>query len=196
MLTTEPADFIDVADLKAYMKKAAGTADDDELADFVATACEMIRERIGEVSPVTAVVEACPRGGIIVLEHRPVISITTVAELPGGDVVPPADEVAGTAGWVLDGKDAGLLRYTGCWPRRVRVTYEAGRDPIPANIVQAAKELAAHLWRGPKLNAGGGRPTLNGDSATMIGSTFALPIRVRELLGLGARVPHDEILVG
>lgn len=194
MLTGTPEPFITVDDLKAYMKKAAGTADDAELTDFAATACEMIRRRVGEVSPVTGVSDCC--GALVVLEHRPVVSITSVETLPGGTAVAEADEEAGTSGWVLQSKDAAILRFVGVRPGRVRVTYQAGRDPVPANITQAAKELAAHLWRGPKLNAGGGRPSLSGDSATVVGSTFALPIRVRELLGLGSRVPRDEILLG
>lgn len=196
MLTSDPADFITVAGLKTYMKKAASTADDAELAGFVATACQMIRDRVGQVSAVTAVVDLCPSRRTVVLEHRPAISITTVVELPGGAEIPKGDEEAGTDGWVLEDLDAALVRHTSRWPSRVRITYEAGRDPVPANYELAGYELAAHLWRGPKLNAGGGRPGLTGDAATMVGSTFALPIRVRELLGLGRDVPRDEILVG
>jgi hypothetical protein len=163
----------------------------------VATACQMIRSRIGEVAPVTAVVDVSTRRrDVLVLEHRPVISITSVQVLPGLAAVAAGDEGTGVDGWVLSAKDAAILRHTSRFPARVRVTYQAGRDPVPANVGLAAKELTAHLWRGPKLNAGGGRPSLSGDSATMVGSTFALPIRVRELLGLGRDVPYDQALIG
>lgn len=195
MITTNPVDFITVAEVKTHMDKAGGTVDDVEMSGFVASACQMIRERIGEVSAVTAVVEHCTRRDVIVLEHRPVISITKVERLPGLALVPPGDAGTGVAGWVLESLE-GILRHTHCWPGSVRVTYQAGRTPLPGNVRLAGLELAAHLWRSSQLNSGGTRPAF-GDSETpvMVGSAYALPIRVRELLGLGKN-PTDEILVG
>lgn len=197
MITTPPADFITVDELKTHMDKAdkADSADNAEMAGFVSAACEMIRGRVGEVSEVTAVVEHCPHGDVLVLDHRPVIEITTVQQLPGLTAIPEADEGTGTAGWVLESPE-GVLRHTSCWSGRVRVTYQAGRDPVPGNVRLAALELAAHLWRSSQQNSGGTRPAF-GDSETpiMVGSAYALPIRVRELLGLGAN-PSDEVLVG
>lgn len=195
MITTQPDDFITVAEVKTHMDKTDGTVDDAEMAGFVSAACQMIRERVGEVSEVTAVVEHHPHGDVLVLDHRPVIEITTVQQLPGLAAVPEADEGAGTSGWVLVSLE-GVMRHTSCWPGRVRVTYQAGRDPLPGNIRLAALELAAHLWRSSQLNSGGGRPAF-GDSETPImpGSAYALPIRVRELLGLGQN-PTSDVLVG
>jgi hypothetical protein len=194
VITTQPADFVTVDEVKTHTNKS-GTADDAELGGFVSAACRMIRERIGEVSAVTAVEDARARRQIV-LEARPVISVTSVQTLPGLTAVPAADPSTGVAGWSLDG-GAGVLTHTSRWPSQsVRVTYQAGRSPLPGNVRLAALELAAHLWRSSQLNSGGVRPLMTDSEApVMPGSAYALPIRVRELLGLGSN-PTDEILVG
>lgn len=193
MITEPPADFISVAELKAHLNKAS-TGNDSELASFASTACQMIVDRMGQVSPVVAVVEVPGGGPVVVLEHRPVISVTSVQQLPGGAAVDAADVVAGTAGWVLDSPE-GVLRHTGVRFGRVRVTYVAGRDPVPATFRMAALELAAHLWRTSQHNTGGGRPALVSDEQVVPGVSYALPYSVRQLLGLDKR-PQDEVFVG
>lgn len=194
MITGVPADWITAAELRIYLRKSS-TAEDAELVGFASSACQMIVERVGQVSPVAAVTDARVRDGVLVLEHRPVISVTSVVELPGGAVVSAADAVADVDGWTLTSPE-GVLSVSGCRPHPLRVTYTAGRDPIPANYGLAAKELAAHLWRTSQLNQNGGRPSIgDGDPMVVPGTGYALPYRVRELLGLG-KMPHDEPLVG
>lgn len=193
MLTTAPADWITVGELKTHMGK---TGDDAELAGFVSAACYSIRDRIGEVSAVTAVVEVCSWTDVIVLEHKPVISVTKVERLPGLDFVPPGDRGTGTDGWLMQQPGAGILQHTSRFPGGVRVTYQAGRDPLPPNVRLAGLEMAAHLWRASQLNAGGGRPAIADNEQPIIpGVAYALPIRVRELLGLGDN-PTSEVLIG
>lgn len=199
MITTSPVpDFITVEDAKKHLVKT-DDADDAELEGFVSAACSMIVDRIGQVSAVEAVDEADHRGfrrlRAIVLEDHPVVSVTAV-QVVGGETVPAADPDNHVDGWVLDG-GAGVLRHTGLWPRGIiRVTYTAGRVPLPGNVRLAALELTSHMWRSMKLNATGGRPALSGmDEVVMPGAAYALPFRVRELLGLGAQ-PTAEPLVG
>lgn len=191
---TDPDAFISLAALKKHMDKdLADTSDDAEMMTQLRAGCQMIRERIGHVSPVTFTEDRTGRG-VIVLDQHPVISVTSVATLPGLTAIPAANEATGVQGWTLDG-GAGVLRHTSCFGR-VRVAYRAGRSPVLANISLAGLELAAHLWRSSQLNSGGGRPAF-GDNETpvMPGSAYALPIRVRELLGLGKN-PTSDILVG
>ena len=194
MLTGIPADFITVAELKTHLNKTVST-DDAELAGFISAACQMIRDRIGQVSPVAAVDLSDGRRRSIVLTEHPVASVTTV-EVAGGEVILPADPDTGTDGWELDG-GAGFLRNTGSWPPgAIRVTYTAGRDPLPGNIRLAALELGGHLWKQSQLNSGGGRPQITGDDQVIMpGLAYALPLRVRELLGLG-KLPTTEVVVG
>lgn len=187
MLTTTPEPFITVPDLKTHLKKT-GEADDTELATFAGAACEMIRGLIGEVSSVTAKDHRSLAGrrDKLVTEHRPVISITSIADADGTALDSSAYTLANSEG-VITGRFAGDLT----------ITYTCGRQPVPDNITLAALELAAHLWRGSQNAGAAGAPQFNSDSdgVQLINSPFALPIRVRELLGLGKR-GTDEPKVG
>lgn len=196
MITTSPVpDFITVQESKAFLKKS-GADDDAKQAWYVSAACAAIVERIGQVSVVEAedVVECRAYRRVIVLEERPALSVTSVVA-DDGTAIPAADPPL-VRGWVLT-PGSGLLRHTGHWPRqRLTITYTAGRDPLPGNIRLAALELAGHLWKQSQLNNGStARPSAFGDDqAIMPGLAYALPIRVRELLGLG-KLPTTEILV-
>jgi hypothetical protein len=197
MITTSPVpDFVTVAELKTHLNKASGV-DDAELAGFVSAACAAIVERIGQVSVVDAedVVDCRKFRRTIVLQERPALEVTSVVQADG-TVIPAADPQNGVNGWRFT-PGSGLLRHSVCWPwHDITVTYTAGRDPLPGNIRLAALELAGHLWKQSQLNSGGGRPQIIGDDqVVMPGLAYALPLRVRELLGLG-KLPTTEILVG
>lgn len=192
--------FISLTELKRHLKKdQAKTDDDTELLEFIASACQMIEDRIGPVSPRPATQTVWqhhhhPYRRQILLDTHPVVDVTTVTV--DGVTVPEADPVAGTDGWVLDAAP-GVLAHTRRWPwGRVEVTYRAGRTPLPGNIRLAGLELAGHLWRSTKLNGSGGRPAPGGgDELALRNVGFALPYRVRELLGLG-KLPTSDIQVG
>jgi hypothetical protein len=198
MITTSPVpDFITVDELKSHLKKS-GTEDDAKLDGFVAAACSAIVERIGQVAVVEAedVVECRGYRRVIVLEERPAIAVTSVTQYDG-TVLPAADPDNSVAGWQL--KPGSGLLYAADFARfsgRLTVTYTVGRDPVPGNVSLAALELAGHLWKQSQLNTGStARPPSFGDDQVVIpGLAYALPIRVRELLGLG-KLPTTEILV-
>jgi hypothetical protein len=202
VITATPDPWITVAELKTHANKTSA-ADDVELAGFVAAACTVITDRIGQVSPVAATADL-PLSrhrrrlyghGVAVLPDCPVVEVSAVVTLPGGEVVPAADALNNAHGWTLG--PGGVLTVTGAMARRVRVTYTAGRDPLPGNIRLAALELAGHLWKASQLNNSSQRlpAGFGGDQVTMPGAAYALPIRVRELLGLGTN-PTDHVLVG
>ena len=186
----EGAPFVSLADVKNHLKLAAG--DDEKLRGFIAAACQMITDRMGQVSPVTVTHEVT-RGHTIVLPNRPVIEIVSVQTLPDLETVPQADRAAGIDGWVLDSAE-GVVTLTRRYGA-LRVTYRAGRSPLPSNYRLAGLELTAHLWRTSQLNSGGGRPPVGVDEVIVPGVTYALPYTVRQLLGLDKR-PQDEVLVG
>lgn len=191
-------DFIGLREVKVHLKKdLTKTADDAELGEFITAACAKIAELIGPVAPESVAQDAYvhPRTRTVVLDYHPVIEVTTVA-IAGGADIPAADPGAGVDGWVLDA-GAGLLRHTRCWPCGiVQVAYRAGRTPLPGNVRLAGLELTAHLWRTIKLNGTGGRPPVSGgDDIVIAGQAYALPNRVRELLGLGKNQTSD-VLVG
>jgi len=193
MLLTEPVAFITEAELLAKLNKSP-TTPIDEFTLYVQTACAMIRDRMGEVSPVEAQDLLEPRWGqrVVVLEHTPVISITTVTDSVTGLEIP--EWAAPTEGWRLDSVE-GLLRHSLRWPTRAVVEYVAGRNPTPANYRMAALDLAAHLWKGSQQNSGGGRPQVGQEGQIVPGSSWALPYSVRQTLGLDKR-PRRDVWVG
>lgn len=189
------AGFISLADAKTHLGKTSAE-DDEQLQFFVVAACTAITDRMGQVSPAVFTHTVTRYGNTIVLPERPVIAVTSVQRLPGLQALPPADEVAGTPGWYLDGSE-GVLRHTSGFGGWVRVTYRAGRTPLPSNFRLAALELVAHLWRGSQHNQGGRRPAL-GEADAIAASVrpYAMPYRVMELLGLKKDQERDEPLIG
>lgn len=192
----EPAEgcaFVSLADARQHPRLSG--EDDEQLRGFVDTACQMITDRMGAVAPVTVVADKSARQGVLVLPRRPVVAITSVQRLPGLAAVPAADLATGTVGWTLDSPE-GVLSVSG-WTGMVRVTYRAGRSPLPQNFRLAALELIAHLWRGSQNNQAGGRPALGDSDATFASiKPFAMPFRVMELLGLKKDQERDEVFVG
>jgi hypothetical protein len=192
--------FISLAETKTHLRKdLTKTTDDAELLAFITAACSKIVELIGPVAPQSIVQAPVPvhPNDVVVLDYHPVIEVTTVTvDAPDGEEIPEADLSAGVQGWVLDG-DAGLLRHTRRWPcHAIQVVYRAGRTPLPGNIRLAALELVAHLWKTIKPLGAGNRPTVGGsDDIVIVGQAYALPNRVRELLGLGKN-PTADVLVG
>ena len=190
------ANFISLAEIKTHLKKdLVKTTDDAELLEFITASCSKIVELVGPVAPValTQTVRCGARRGSIILDAHPVIEVTSVTI--DGDAVAEADLDAGVSGWILDA-GAGLLRHSGWLWGTVTVAYRAGRAPLPGNVRLAGLELTAHLWRTIKLNGTGGRPPVaGGDDIVIAGAAYALPNRVRELLGLG-RNPTSDVLVG
>jgi len=187
------ATFISMADAIEHLKKKGDTPDAEKLRGFVAAACQMITDRMGQVSPVTVTHEVTRCGHTVVLPKRPVIEILSVQTLPGLEAVPPANRVGGVDGWVLDSAE-GVVTLTRRYGA-LRFVYRAGRSPLPPNYRLAGLELIAHLWRTSQLNSGGGRPPVGVDEVIVPGVTYALPYTVRQLLGLDKR-PQDEVLVG
>lgn len=190
---SDPDAFISLADVNKFLKRPL---DDPDVREWIGPACSMIRDRMGHVSPQRFVEDHFKRCEPVILRERPIIEIESVQRLPGLEVVPQADPAAGAAGWIREPDSPILSHYSSSWLGPVRVTYRAGRTPVPANFTLAGRELAGHLWRNSQLNAGGGRPPLSdGDTPVMTGAAFALPIRVRELLGIGKDMFGDEVLI-
>lgn len=193
--------WLDLAEVKRHLNKTS-TTDDAEIQQKMAAAEAMIKELVGWVEPPAAPLAEYYRGGRsgLVLNESPVVSVALITV--HGVAVPQANLDTGADGWYSEGLDlgAGIVRHTSWFPRgSVKVTYTPGRDPIPANFVLAGHELVKHLWQttqhgSPVQN----RPLAlgNNENAGFLPHMgFALPNRVRELLGLGNR-GTDEQLVG
>lgn len=153
---------------------------DDELADYLDAADDMIESRIGPVTPrtVVATVDRSRR----LLDVLPVLSVQSVVGAVTGVVVAPTvvtvDPLSGVltvTGW----------SWTG-WPAEsYTVTYTAGRDPIPPRVLQAARVLLQHLWQ-TQRSTGGGRGRGDTDAPA---TGYSMPNRVMELLAYDLKLP-------
>lgn len=210
--------WIDITEVLAHLNKTSGV-DDGELDGFITAACSMIEDIKGHVDPlaVSDVVSGRwipqagvghpyyvgpPYGGYSVYPGRrylaelrevPVLSVASVARYDGGapTVIPAEDLTTGTLGWLLR-ENVLYLPTQG----EFTVTYMAGRDPIPGNYRMAALELVAHLWKTTQMNAKAPSPGTQADVDYQRGMTYALPFRVRELLGLyGTNIPNPGLVI-
>jgi hypothetical protein len=191
--------WIDVVEVKAHLNKTSN-ADDGELVGFIDAACAVVEDLKGHVDLVSIVQLAQTRSflssqhhrrhweHVLILTDTPVSSVTTVEFLPGDGtttVIAEQDLAAGVYGWHLEVDVLHLPYRTGRFGS-YQVTYKAGRDPVPGNYRLAALELVAHMWRNTQLTA---RPPSGGlggdiDPEFIRGMAYALPFRVRELLGI------------
>lgn len=192
--------WLTVPECKLHLGKST-TADDEELYGHIEAAEAMIDRLIGTVRPSTAPTEEWHGGGrqLIVLDESPVAAVVSVAV--NGVTVAQADlDVTGSIGWFASDLDmgAGIVRHTSWFSHgRVKVSYHPGHAVIPGNVRMAGLELVAHLWQSSQNGrAGTGTQRINqGAELAAVSVGYALPNRVRELLGLGKRAT-DEQLVG
>lgn len=159
--------------VKAFLN-IAGTGNDAELLDMVERAEAILSRRVGPLAPTTITDERHTGPGPIVLRHWPVISVASASTGYGAVVDVELD-------------DAGVLygSFSSRIHRDVRVTYVAGRDPLPLDLEQAVLEMVQHLWTSQRVPGSGRRGFTQGDPderALQGVSTYLLPYRVQTLI--------------
>lgn len=186
-------------------------ANDPRLQGIIDAAVEKVADLCGPLEPVDVVEdhrigrrrgyahefyeERHPQDEDLLLRVWPVLSVQTVTCYPGATVVPEIDIVTGTDGYELD-LVAGVLSYP-YFGTHVRVAYRAGRETVPAGLVEAIEILVDHLWRRAKNRVGVGQRTVYGgadpEKTSPFPAGFAMPKAASELLeyhlkpaGLGA----------
>lgn len=188
--------IISLAELKSHLNKSiTDTTDDAELMDWIDAARWVIENICGPVVPTTYTETHTGVAGrrLIRLRRRPVIDVSSVTVMVGGDVWTLAAETnpPGDRQYVVT--RAGILynrssSFTLAWPGDVTITYRAGREVPPDNLRMAAREFITHAWRQSQLAAGGTRPSTAGPDATSL--SYGVPNRVRELLGGQKQAPR------
>ena len=170
-------DIVTVDQAKAHLNILTTTSD-TELADFVSVASDLVEAAADRVWRDTDYVNESHKGGtdVVVLLHSPVAAVESVAD--DGSEVDAAD-------YTVD-LETGLIRLTsGRFTRgegKVVVSYTAGVDAaaVPPLAQHAVLETLRHLWttqRGVTV-----RSTLSGDDYANQPTTYALPLRVVELI--------------
>lgn len=157
-----------------------GSAQDDELQTMIDAAETAIEHRVGPLTPRQVVTTLTPNGSQLVLPVTPVLSLTSV--------VPSVGTALDVTGLIVD-EETGIVGYADyagtLAANRYTVTYQAGRSPIPADLLEAVDELVRHLWRtqrGPTA-----RPTANDQQQP--GAGFLIPYAVAALIEPYAQIP-------
>lgn len=174
-----------LTDLKrAAQIPAVSTADDEELADALDSAVEMVAGIVGPLLPATVTeVHRNVNSAELVLRKTPVAALTSVSARYGSTL---AAQPVGN--YELDAETGIVHSLPGSrfWGTYV-VEYQAGREFLPASIRSAILIVAEHLIEAQHVPMQGEEampPGFSGgiDAVTPTGRGFALPNRAIELL--------------
>jgi hypothetical protein len=168
-----------LSEIKTHLN-ITGTGSDDELANFMHCAAELVENKVG-ICVRRAFTErvASARNGAMVLSYSPILSVTSITSVqPSGPAWGPTDLIVDNDAGIITTQWAAMRFWYGPWD----VVFTAGRAQIPERFVQAQKEQVRHLWETQR----GSQPPalLSGEevfSATT-GFTFSVSRRVLELL--------------
>lgn len=168
--------IVSLAQVKKQLN-ITGTADDDELSDYVDAATDVVEDITGPMTLQTFTQTIHADGATFTLPNLPVVAITAIVSAQAG------------YGWTIPLiSDLTVEPWTGRVYRSVigsafwgplKVTYTAGRGTVPAAVNVAARIIVAHLWR-TQHNVTSGRPGF--DDQPQPGMAYAIPSRAVELL--------------
>jgi hypothetical protein len=188
---SSPPLIVSLGDAKRQLNIPADRTDDDEeLRGYIEAATLVIETDpdwgVGPVVPRIYVdrVRKCETRALV-LRHRPVLSITSVAStvVGGTDYDAAALDVDKEAGVVRRKAGVDAWFVGGPWD----VTYTAGLRVVPANISHAARIIIQHLWSTQRSRDVRRPPVaMAGDlveTRTSSGVTFSIPRKAVELLG-------------
>lgn len=169
--------LVSLSDARTHLNfLGVNTDNDEELRFHLDTASRVVESYVGPVARRTITETVSGSGGTLILNHAPVISLTSVTSALG---------YSGTydvAGMYLDA-EAGIVRYgaTGLtWAYPVTVTYVAGRTIVDPRIRMAVLDLIRMNWRAQQ---GGGRSAFDTDAeGNEIRLGYFVPRSVRDSL--------------
>lgn len=172
-----------LADAKRHLGKSASvTTDDVELQSVIDAAEAAIGSRTGPLQPTAVTSRVRGQAPNLLLPVTPVISLTSVVAVNGGDTINVADLTVQSSGVVefIIGWGVAWARF---WLPYYDVTYQAGRATCPPDLLFGVKELVRHLWdtqrgraRGPGLDSVGS----GAQPADVVGAAYLLIYRVME----------------
>jgi hypothetical protein len=207
-----PADMgavISLADAKGHLN-IQSTINDDELRLYLSAVTNLVEAQVGLVVPRTFT-EVMGAFNSIVLDHEPVISVTSMLTTAGVDLS-GYFALNGEAGMLqlipttigypfayrpynFPGQPLDRLYYQGLLPfyqgQPITVTYQAGRQVVPAGWQLAARMILNELWASRR--GAMAMPARGGDQEQpVVGTDYTLNDRVLELLATsgGSRAPR------
>jgi hypothetical protein len=207
-----PADMgavISLADAKGHLN-IQSTINDDELRLYLSAVTNLVEAQVGLVVPRTFT-EVMGAFTSIVLNREPVISVTSMLTTAGVDLS-GYFALNGEAGMLqlipttigypfayrpynFPGQPLDRLYYQGLLPfyqgQPITVTYQAGRQVVPAGWQLAARMILNELWASRR--GAMAMPARGGDQEQpVVGTDYTLNDRVLELLATsgGSRAPR------
>jgi len=173
---------------------------DDLLRTYISAISKRLDEACGAIVQRTITDELYDGGSTIWLKTKPVASVTTVTEYDG--IVPTVltrqtNTTEPSDGYVLEPTKGKLIRTSSGTKtifepglQNIKVTYVAGRYTTTATVDPlfkiAAQSFLAHVW---KMNQGMGTSTYGDYDGGFAVITYALPNRVKDLLGSEIQTP-------
>ena len=173
---SDPRLIISLADAKAALNVPSGTrVNDDELRLYIAATTQVIEDIVGNVLS-TSITETFDGGGYSVLLSQVPSAITSVTV----DGTATTNYVANLSSGIVYAGTSGVPWVFNSGRQNVVVTYAAGLQQIPPNVILAAREEVRFLYQ---IGQQGGRPSLGGapQDLSWTPSGFAVPQRVIEL---------------
>lgn len=140
---------VDEAKLQVNIRAEDPTYD-EEIQSYIDATTAVVERQVGEVVTPRSITERhdVSLRGSLALQHRPVLSLTTVARADGTQTWNVADlDVDASTGLVRVESGAlldGLLV----------ITYQAGYNTIPPNWSLAARFIVQHLWKSQRGSSG------------------------------------------
>lgn len=185
--TVEPLGLrlVSLDDAKDHLN-ITGTGDDEELRRTIDSITGVVEHEVGPVVPRQYTATVSVSGDVAVLPHAPVIELTAISAAQTAYTAPLLADLT------TDELDAGLVRTASGanFPSgRMRVTYTAGRQPIPDAIRTAALIILQNVWETQRGGSSG--PRVGGADSLDIpfGAAFTVPNRAREFLAPYQRGP-------
>lgn len=173
----DPGGIVSLTVAKAHLNMRRNE-NDDELRGWIGAVTEVIENRVGPclVREYTATVRG--GGSSWWLPRYPVLELVSASAVGGSGNLQVSDlRLIGETGQVVSAN--GRCVPGGMWT----VVYLAGREVIPANIVQACLIVLKHLWETQRGGSGRERIALGGEDDTyQPGFPWAIPRRAVELL--------------
>jgi hypothetical protein len=177
-----PYSLIDIEYLKRLAHDVA-LPDDDVLEDLINQATQIAETKTGrklKARDCTVTLDG-PGGDVLLLPEYPVNSVSTVHLDPDrqfGGETEITDYYLETA--------AGLLHYDAGWgsaPQSVRVTLNAGLEPVPEDLKECVVELV--IWLIPRQRAGvAGQRTIMDAAGLQTELEISMPLHVQRVLGV------------
>lgn len=174
--TAELNNIVSLKEAKDHLN-ISNDGDDSEIRGFVEAVTGICTYYCGTLFPQEYTETHRAAGDTIVLRHYPVIEVTAVETVRNGTTVDPGE---------VDIGDGGVLVLPANAWERLRFTYRAGHQVLPANITRAALIIIQHMWDTQRPRDTRRAPVPMGEDFQTVqdqsGRFYTVPRRAVELL--------------